>query len=579
MKLIREFTEEPSFIIEEGLGKEKQFFIEGIFLQSEIKNKNGRMYPESVMDAGVARYIKERVSNNQGFGELGHPACMLYDNFDVLSNDGWRPFLDLAVGDYVLAQDSNGITKESPITHITNEQYSGESYHFLGRHIDSIVTPTHRFYLIDRNGSVVVRNAKEIYDNPARSAKERIIKTISYSGETPEFITIPGIADLTPVELNRYNEDVSKDLLIKTEDFVKFLGIWLAEGNLQKPYRINISQNIGEKLDKIKELFEKLPFVVNENIRESDDRTSNVILSFSDRRLYEYLKPLGNCYSKYIPEEIKKLDAKYLKDLVWWFAIGDGRSKKNGDPLNVFTTSYRLAEDLQECLIKAGYTGKLSAVESTKDYKFAGRTILAKNKKPLYLLRVSYVDGIYLDQRHPFTIEKKNLYGKACCITTEEGNFYIRDAGKVYLTGNSPAINLDRVSHLITSLIKEGSNYVGRAKILDTPNGKIAKGILEGGGKLGVSSRALGTLRMNNEGVNVVQNDFFLTTAGDLVADPSAPDAFIRGIMENKEWVFVDGHFEERQINEAKKAIRKASSKLITETSLHEFEKFLKSLK
>lgn len=217
MKLIREFTEEPSFIIEEGLGKERQFFIEGIFLQSEIKNKNGRMYPESVMDAGVARYIKERVSNNQGFGELGHPA--------------------------------------------------------------------------------------------------------------------------------------------------------------------------------------------------------------------------------------------------------------------------------------------------------------------------------------------------------------------------SPAINLDRVSHLITELRKDGPNYIGRAKILDTPNGKIAKGILEGGGKLGVSSRALGTLRMNNEGVKVVQNDFFLTTAGDLVADPSAPDAFIRGIMENKEWVFVDGHFEERQINEAKKAIRKAPSKLITETSLHEFEKFLKSLK
>lgn len=143
----------------------------------------------------------------------------------------------------------------------------------------------------------------------------------------------------------------------------------------------------------------------------------------------------------------------------------------------------------------------------------------------------------------------------------------------------SPAINLDRVSHLITALHKEGMNYVGRAKLLDTPNGQIARGILEGGGKLGISSRALGTLKMNSEGVNVVQNDFLLATAGDLVADPSAPDAFIRGIMENKEWVFVDGHFEERQINDVKKAIHKAPSRIITETSLHEFEKFLKSLK
>jgi len=143
----------------------------------------------------------------------------------------------------------------------------------------------------------------------------------------------------------------------------------------------------------------------------------------------------------------------------------------------------------------------------------------------------------------------------------------------------TPSINLDRVSHLITSLNKEGTNYVGKAKILDTPNGKIARGILEGGGRLGVSSRALGTLVMNKEGVNVVQDDFLLSTAGDLVADPSAPDAFIRGIMENKEWVYIDGHFEERQINETKNIIHRTPSKRLVEEMSNEFEKFLKSLK
>jgi hypothetical protein len=143
----------------------------------------------------------------------------------------------------------------------------------------------------------------------------------------------------------------------------------------------------------------------------------------------------------------------------------------------------------------------------------------------------------------------------------------------------TPSINLDRVSHLITSLKKEGTNYIGKAKILDTPNGKIARGILEGGGRLGVSSRALGTLVMNKEGVNVVQDDFLLSTAGDLVADPSAPDAFIRGIMENKEWVYIDGHFEERQINETKNIIHRTPSKRLVEEMSNEFEKFLKSLK
>lgn len=144
---------------------------------------------------------------------------------------------------------------------------------------------------------------------------------------------------------------------------------------------------------------------------------------------------------------------------------------------------------------------------------------------------------------------------------------------------DTPSINLDRVSHLIVDLRKEGTNYVGKAKILETPMGNIARGLLEGGANLGVSSRALGSLRMNKEGVQVVQDDFMLSTAADIVADPSAPDAFVRGIMESVEWVFVDGKFEQRQIEEAKKQIQLAPTKRITEVSIAEFRKFLNSLK
>ena len=97
---------------------------------------------------------------------------------------------------------------------------------------------------------------------------------------------------------------------------------------------------------------------------------------------------------------------------------------------------------------------------------------------------------------------------------------------------DNPQINLDRVSHLIVDLRKEGTNYVGKAKIMETPMGNIARGLLDGGANLGVSSRALGSLQMNKEGVQVVQDDFMLSTAADIVADPSAPDAFVRGIME-----------------------------------------------
>lgn len=139
----------------------------------------------------------------------------------------------------------------------------------------------------------------------------------------------------------------------------------------------------------------------------------------------------------------------------------------------------------------------------------------------------------------------------------------------------TPSINLDRVSHLITSLRKEGTNYVGKAKILDTPMGKIAKGLLDGGANLGVSSRALGSLKMNKEGVQIVQDDFMLSTAADIVADPSAPDAFVRGIMESKEWVFVDGKFVERNIDEVRSYISKTSSRNLDEAKLRAFQHFL----
>ena len=140
---------------------------------------------------------------------------------------------------------------------------------------------------------------------------------------------------------------------------------------------------------------------------------------------------------------------------------------------------------------------------------------------------------------------------------------------------DSPSINLDRVSHMIVSLRKEGTNYIGKAKILDTPMGKIAKGLLDGGANLGVSSRALGSLKTNSEGVQIVQDDFMLSTAADIVADPSAPDAFVRGIMEGHEWVFVDGKYVQKNIEEVRSTIKRTSSAGLNEAKLRAFQHFL----
>jgi hypothetical protein len=142
---------------------------------------------------------------------------------------------------------------------------------------------------------------------------------------------------------------------------------------------------------------------------------------------------------------------------------------------------------------------------------------------------------------------------------------------------DSPSINLDRVSHLITNLKQEGNIWVGKAKILETPMGKIAKSLMEGGATLGVSSRGMGSLK-NEGGVNVVQDDYYLATAADIVADPSAPGAFVQGIMEGKEWVWDNGKVKEVDINEYYTEIKTAKQKQIDEISLKIFENFLSKL-
>jgi Prohead core protein serine protease len=141
----------------------------------------------------------------------------------------------------------------------------------------------------------------------------------------------------------------------------------------------------------------------------------------------------------------------------------------------------------------------------------------------------------------------------------------------------SPSINLDRVSHMITSLKEDGTQWIGKAKILDTPMGNIARSLIEGGAQLGVSSRGMGSLK-NVNGVNVVQPDFYLATAADIVADPSAPGAFVQGIMEGKEWMLVNGVWTEVEHSQAINEIKKASRREIEEVSLRIFENFMKKL-
>ena len=189
------------------------------------------------------------------------------------------------------------------------------------------------------------------------------------------------------------------------------------------------------------------------------------------------------------------------------------------------------------------------------------------------------IEGIFMQA------EKKNRNGRVypMHVLNKEVQRYNQD----YVTKNrafgelghpdSPTINLDRVSHMITKLYPDGNNIMGKAKILDTPNGKIVKSLLDGGASLGVSTRGVGSLKPYN-GYQLVQDDFHLATAADIVADPSAPEAFVRGIMEDAEWVLTAKGWMPVHQERAKKLIKEASRNEIEDVALKVWQTFLSKI-
>ena len=190
-----------------------------------------------------------------------------------------------------------------------------------------------------------------------------------------------------------------------------------------------------------------------------------------------------------------------------------------------------------------------------------------------------YIKGIFMQS------DIKNQNGRVyphAVLQKEVKNFntkYVNEGRALGELGHpmGPVINLDRVSHVIKELTEDGKNFVGKAKVMDTPNGKIVKNFISEGVKLGVSSRGMGSLKTNKKGVNEVQGDFVLSTV-DIVADPSAPDAFVDGIMEGKEWVWENGVIKERDIDAMKKTILNAKMKELEQKKLEVFHKFLQNL-
>lgn len=211
-------------------------------------------------------------------------------------------------------------------------------------------------------------------------------------------------------------------------------------------------------------------------------------------------------------------------------------------------------------------------VELNEDVKFVTEANESGKKE-------MYIEGVFMQA------DKQNRNGRVYPfeILNREASRYINEyvnKGRAFGELGHPAgptINLERVSHLIKELNVVGSDFYGKAKILDTPYGNIVRNLINEGASFGVSTRGMGTLVEKN-GTKIVSDDFYLATAADIVADPSAPDAFVRGIMESKEWVMVNGCWMEQDIDRSKNLIRKTSSKNLQQAKLKIFEDFIKRL-
>lgn len=193
-----------------------------------------------------------------------------------------------------------------------------------------------------------------------------------------------------------------------------------------------------------------------------------------------------------------------------------------------------------------------------------------------------FIEGVFLQANIP----NRNGRRYSSDIMEREVNRYMKETvekGRAYGElghPNGPSINLDRVSHIITELRRDGDNWIGKAKISSTPMGQIAAGLIEDGANLGVSSRGMGSLKEGKDGVMEVQEDFYLATAADIVADPSAPDAFVNGIMEGVEWVWDHGKVVQRSIEEMQREVEKnvRNHKLNEALKFQLFERFMKDL-
>lgn len=529
MKLLTEVSQN----VKVQSSDDDHIFVEGIFSSAENKNINGRIYKKATLEREVDK-LMEKVANKCLWGELSHPQCVLGDT-EILTQDGWKEIQNITEDEIIATLNPN--TKNIEYQQIKRKivlPFVGNLINFSGRQINMSFTPNHRHLLFNRYDTPYFATSDEI-KNPEtlKIRKSYIPKTGTWYSKNEDDVYILKGIDKDNLHYYHNKEIYSSDSYINMKVFAGFLGLYLAEGCLAKGRNekntICIYQNIGEKADLIRNLLKQFPSEMEWKEKTYENK---IMFKLTDVRLANILKPLGNCYEKYIPQEFKSLNVDCLEEMLYWFGIGDGRGFLNDDTRkDIFSTSEQLIDDFHEISFKCGLSARKTVEMCTNDYIFADRIIKSENKTPLYFLKIYTTKGIYPDDRF-MSFDNIPYEGNVYCVQVENENFYVRNDKSVsFFTGNCPEVSPDRISHLIEKLEWQGNDLVGKAKIIDTPMGKIAKTLLKEG-RIGISSRGLGTV---NETDSYVNDDYFMIT-WDLVIDPSNQPSWVSAVTESRDF-------------------------------------------
>lgn len=512
------------------------FILDVVLQKHSTKNANGRIYPEDILKREVEKY-QEMIKQRMALGECYTPEVM------ILCESGWKQLKDVTNNDKVLTlnTETNNIEIQK-VSRKIEYDYNGELINLESRNISESVTPNHGFPIYNRYGKFSgFYTAEQILNHGVKDQTHSFIpKQGNWTESGNEFFILNGVESPTSKMLKNH-PDCKEDKKIPMDTFMKFMGIYLSEGDYSKTGNdVRIYQVNPSICDMIEDLMVELDLKYTISISKNGKHTYKIC----DPRLHSYVKVLGDCYSKYIPFELKQQSKDNLRVLYDWFVLGNGRIR--GDKKNrktkliddVFSASQQLAFDLNEIQLKIGYSGNYHIEDGKFDRLIGNREIEKENGVDMHFSLRSLTKGIYLDDRY-LKMKKIPYSGKVMCIEVPNHTFYVMSNGKCHWSKNCnhPAestIDLGRISHNIVECHWEGKTLVGKIEFNLTEGfrkqgicssfGDTCANLIMNGYKIGVSSRGVGEVE-NRMGVNVVK--VYELICWDIVATPSTPGSYI----------------------------------------------------